>query len=145
MILSPGEAHLKRIGLTLVIMILILIPAHPASAGFATSDLDGNWEFFALGYYEVFTTYAFGTLKVENGQITAGSGQYHSSPAEYGGALNLAANGSLTGQVNGSFIDGGSFSYDILSGRMNPRKDTIVGSGRNHKWWMCTFYLIKTN
>ena len=136
---------MKRFGLIAAIVILVLAPAGPASAQFQTSDLDGNWEFFVLGYYEVFTTYAFGDIKVDTGLITQGIGQYHSSEAEYGGALNLAADGSLTGQISGSYNGGEAFFYDILSGRMNPRKDTIVGSGRTHSWWMCTFYLIKTN
>ncbi len=135
---------MKRLGFLLILIALTMIPAGQARAQFQTSDLEGNWEVFILGYYEVFTTYAFGGLKVEGGLITQGSGQYHSSEAEYGGALNLAADGSLTGQISGSYA-GGSFFYDILSGRMNPRKDTIVGSGRTHTWWMCTFYLIKTN
>ena len=136
---------MKRLFLTLAAVVLLLVPVGPASAGFDTADLDGNWEFFALGYYEVYTTYAFGSLTFDTGLIIQGSGQYHSSPAQYGGGLNLAGDGSLTGQISGTYADGESFSYQILSGRMNSRKDAIVGSGQNHLWWMCTFYLIKTN
>ena len=139
------EANLKRLFFFLAGLALVLGAAGPASAGFDTSDLDGNWEFFALGYYEVFTTYAFGSLTINTGLITGGSGQYHSSPAQYGGAINLAADGSLTAEISGTYGGGDAFSYQILSGRMNSRKDAIVGSGQDHRWWMCTFYLIKTN
>lgn len=134
---------MKRIGLSLIALLLLLSLAGPARAQFQSSDLDGKWEVFILGYYEVFTTYAFGTLTVETTRIVDGSGQYHSAPAEYGGALNLNADGSVNARIEG-YYTGGSFGFDLLSGRMNPRKDTIVGSGRNDSWWMCTFYLIRT-
>jgi len=123
---------------------LLLLPAAPAGAAFEGPDLDGNWEFFALGYYEVFTTYCFGSLTVLDGEIVAGSGQYHSAPTTFRGSLGLSPGGQVVGNIAGRY-DGGEYHYEFVSGQMNPRKDTIVGSGRNHNWWMCTFYLVKTN
>ena len=139
-----GEVLVKRIGLMLIALLLALAPAGVARAQFQTSDLNGKWEVFILGYYEVFTTYAFGSLTVDTAQIVDGSGQYHSSPASFGGAINLNQDGSVNARIEG-YYGGGSFGYDLLTGRMNPRKDTIVGSGRNDSWWMCTFYLIKAD
>jgi hypothetical protein len=143
------EDNLKRpttiIAILLLGLGLTLAPAGPASAQFQTTDLDGKWELFALGYYEVFTTYAFGTLTIETGLITEGSGKYHSENATYGGGLNLAPSGTLNGSITGTRAGGGTFSYEIIAGQLNPRKDTIVGSGRSADWWKCTFYLIKTN
>ena len=123
---------------------LLLLPSAQAEAAFEGTDLDGKWEFFALGYYEVFTTYCFGSLTIEGGEIVAGEGQYHSAPTRFRGSLGLSPGGQVVGNIAGTY-DGGAYHYEFVSGQMNPRKDTIVGSGRNHSWWMCTFYLVKTN
>ncbi len=123
-------------------LFIILAAASPLRAQQTTADLNGTWDFFAYGYYEVFTTYCFGTLTVDNGAVTGGSGSYHSAPTGFGGGLSMAPDGKITGSVWGAYTENW-FEYTILSGRMNPDGDTIVASGYDQRSWMCIYYFVR--
>lgn len=129
--------------LTFVLTLFLCLAAVPgAMAQQTTADLNGTWDFFAYGYYEVFTTYCFGTLTVDNSAVTGGSGSYHSAPTGFGGGMYVGEDGEITGSVWGAYSEN-SFEYKILSGRMNPDHDTIVASGTDHKGWMCIYYFVR--
>ena len=132
----------KKTILLLAGIFVILSVAAPLQAQQTTSDLNGTWDFFAYGYYEVFTTYCFGTITVDNSAVTGGSGNYHSAPTGFGGGLHIGEDGDITGSVFGAY-DGNSFEYTILSGRLNPDADTIVASGTDQNSWMCIYYFVR--
>ena len=91
--------------LTLILALFLLLAAAPGLMAQQTvTDLNGTWDFFAYGYYEVFTTYCFGTLTVDNGAVTGGSGNYHSAPTGFGGGLSLDQDGEITGSGLGSLF-----------------------------------------
>ena len=123
-------------------LLIILLAASPALAQQTTDDLNGTWDFFAYGYYEVFTTYTYGTLTVDNGAVTGGNGSYHSAPTGFGGGLSIGPDGNITGSVWGAYTEDW-FEYTILSGRMNPDGDTIVASGSDQRSWMCIYYFVR--
>ena len=123
-------------------LFIILSAASPIQAQQTTEDLNGTWDFFAYGYYEVFTTYSYGTITVDHSAVTSGSGSYHSAPTNFGGGLHVAADGNITGSVFGAYSEDW-FEYTILSGRMNPDGDTIVASGHNQSSWMCIYYFVR--
>lgn len=124
-------------------LFFVLLVASPLQAQQTTDDLNGTWDFFAYGYYEVFTTYSYGTITVDNSAVTGGNGSYHSAPTHFGGGLRIGPDGNITGSVFGAYTDEDWFEYTILSGRMNPDGNTIVASGTNHKSWMCIYYFIR--
>ena len=121
---------------------LTLLAAFPVQAQQTTADLNGTWDFFAYGYYEVFTTYCFGTLTVDNSAVTGGSGNYHSAPTGFGGGLHIGDDGDISGSVYGAY-SGNSFEYTIVSGRLNPDGDTVVASGTDQNGWMCIYYFVR--
>jgi hypothetical protein len=135
-----------RLLVTAVVLALTLAVspvAGPALAQPHINDLNGTWDFFAYGYYEVFTTFCHGTIRLEKGSIVAGHGSYHTAPATFRGHLALDENGLITGQVAGRWSESDSFDYSLVSGRANPPRDTIVASGQDHNGWGCIYYLVR--
>ena len=130
------------------VLVLALILAagpspEPARAQPHISELDGTWDFFAYGYYEVFTTFCHGTIRLEKGSIVTGHGSYHTAPASFRGHLALDETGLISGQVAGRWSESDTFDYSLVSGRANPQKDTIVASGQDHNGWGCIYYLVR--
>jgi|GEM_PF-2636201 len=132
--------------LAAAVLVLILAAgpaAGPARAQEDISALDGTWDFFAYGYYEVFTTFCHGTIRLEKGSIVAGHGSYHTAPATFRGHLALDQSGLITGRVAGRWGESETFNYSLVSGRANPPRETIVASGLDHNGWGCIYYLIR--
>ncbi len=115
---------------------------------YTQEDLTGNWNFFAMGYYEVFSTYNWGSVVLDADSVS-GSGAHLGTQCTYRGALSVDANGLVNGQVDGIF-DSNTFSFSFYQGQMNANKDTIISTGHysdsiRSSWMESTIIMIKTN
>ncbi|MBW1712763.1 MAG: hypothetical protein JRJ59_06415 [Deltaproteobacteria bacterium] len=134
----------KTLVSSLMAALLLVLAAPAAAATYTLADLDGNWDIYAHAYYEVNGAYHWGNFTVSDGVITGGAGSQNSTPCDYRGNVQIAPDGTVTGNIAGTF-EGGAFFYELLSGRMNPSKDTIFANGHDHRFWMSIIFLVKTN
>ncbi len=115
---------------------------------YTQTQLDGNWTFVATGYYEVFSTYNWGSLTI-NGASISGNGAHLGTLCTYRGGLTMDANGLVNGQVDGIF-GSDTFSFSFYQGQMNEAKDTIISTGHysdsvRSSWMESTIIMVKTN